>query len=85
TGVVCSGLEVAEIKNRFGKRFLAVTPGIRPLWDCDKKDDQKRVVTPSMSVQNGADFLVIGRPIRDAANPADAAIKIAEEIVASLK
>jgi orotidine-5'-phosphate decarboxylase len=85
TGVVCSGLEVAEIKKRFGKRFLAVTPGIRPLWEWDKKDDQKRVVTPSIAVQNGADFLVIGRPIRDAADPADAAVKIAEEIVAILK
>ncbi len=85
TGVVCSGLEVAEIKNRFGKRFLAVTPGIRPLWACDQKDDQKRVVTPSMAVENGVDFLVIGRPIRDAANPADAAIKIAEEIDNSMK
>jgi orotidine-5'-phosphate decarboxylase len=84
-GVVCSGLEVSEIKKRFGNRFMAVTPGIRPLWDCDKKDDQKRVVTPSMAVQNGADFLVIGRPIRDADNPVEAAIRIAEEIVAPLK
>jgi len=85
SGVVCSGLEVAEIKKRFGKRFLTVTPGIRPSWECDKKDDQKRVVTPSMAVQNGADFLVIGRPIRDAADPVQAAIRIAEEIVACRK
>jgi orotidine-5'-phosphate decarboxylase len=85
TGVVCSGLEVAELKKRFGKPFLAVTPGIRPSWECDKKDDQKRVMTPSMAVQNGADFLVIGRPIRDAANPAEAAIKIAQEIDDCLK
>jgi len=81
SGVICSGLEVAEIKKRFGRQFLAVTPGIRPLWKCDKHDDQKRVVTPSMAVQNGADFLVIGRPIRDADNPVEAAKKIAEEIV----
>lgn len=85
SGVVCSGLEVVAIKKRFGNRFLAVTPGIRPLWERDKKDDQKRVVTPSMAVQNGADFLVIGRPIRDADNPVEAAKKIANEIVASLK
>jgi orotidine-5'-phosphate decarboxylase len=85
SGVVCSGLEVAEIKKRFGERFLAVTPGIRPSWECDKKDDQKRVVTPSMAVQNGADFLVIGRSIRDAEDPVKAAIRIAEEIVAPLK
>jgi orotidine-5'-phosphate decarboxylase len=84
-GVVCSGLEVAEIKKRYGKRFLAVTPGIRPSWECDKKDDQKRVVTPSMAVQNGADFLVIGRPIRDADDPVEAAKRIAEEIVAPMK
>jgi orotidine-5'-phosphate decarboxylase len=79
-GVVCSALEVAEIKKKFGRQFLAVTPGIRPFWECDKKDDQKRVVTPSMAIQSGADFLVIGRPIRDAGNPVEAAIKIAEEI-----
>jgi orotidine-5'-phosphate decarboxylase len=80
SGVVCSGLEVAEIKKRFGKSFLAVTPGIRPSWDCDEKDDQKRVVTPAAAVANGADFIVVGRPIRDARRPADAAKKIADEI-----
>ncbi len=85
TGVVCSGLEVVEIKKRFGKRFLTVTPGIRPSWESKSKDDQKRVVTPSEAIQNGADFLVIGRPIRDAADPAQAAIRIADEIVACRK
>ena len=84
-GVVCSGLEVEEIKSRFGKNFLAITPGIRPSWECEKKDDQKRVVTPSMAVQNGADYLVIGRPIRDAADPAEAVIRIADEIDRSLR
>jgi orotidine-5'-phosphate decarboxylase len=81
SGVVCSGLEVAEIKKRFGTDFLAITPGIRPSWECDQKDDQKRVMTPSLAVQNGSDFLVIGRPIRDAHNPLEAVKKIAEEIV----
>jgi orotidine-5'-phosphate decarboxylase len=81
-GVVCSGLEVSEIKKRFGKRFLAITPGIRPSWECNQKDDQKRIMTPAFAVQNGADFLVIGRPIRDAHNPIEAVKKIAEEIVA---
>jgi orotidine-5'-phosphate decarboxylase len=80
-GVVCSGLEVAEIKKRFGRQFLAITPGIRPSWECDQEDDQKRVMTPSMAVENGADFLVIGRPIRDAHNPVEAVKKIADEIV----
>jgi orotidine-5'-phosphate decarboxylase len=80
-GVVCSGLEVSEIKKSFGKQFLAITPGIRPSWEGDQKDDQKRIMTPSMAVQNGADFLVIGRPIRDAHNPVEAVKKIADEIV----
>jgi orotidine-5'-phosphate decarboxylase len=80
-GVVCSGLEVAEIKKRFGTQFLAITPGIRPSWEYNQKDDQKRIMTPSMAVQNGADFLVIGRPVRDAHNPVEAVKKIADEIV----
>jgi orotidine-5'-phosphate decarboxylase len=79
-GVVCSGLEAKEMKDRFGKDFLAVTPGIRPAWELSPADDQKRVATPASAVRDGADFLVIGRPIHDAANPAEAATKIAEEI-----
>ncbi|MFO8083126.1 MAG: orotidine-5'-phosphate decarboxylase [Desulfobacterales bacterium] len=80
SGVVCSGLEVAKIKKRFGSSFLAVTPGIRPSWECHSNDDQKRVVTPAAAVANGADFVVIGRPIRNARFPADAARRIADEI-----
>ena len=79
-GVVCSGLEVAHMKQMFGKDFLAVTPGIRPAWELSSADDQKRVATPASAVKSGADLLVIGRPIRDAEDPADAARKIAEEI-----
>ncbi len=79
-GIVCSGLEVAHMKQKFGKDFLAVTPGIRPAWELSEADDQKRVTTPASAVKAGADLLVIGRPIRDANNPADAARKIAEEI-----
>ncbi|MBU0987522.1 MAG: orotidine-5'-phosphate decarboxylase [Proteobacteria bacterium] len=79
-GVVCSGLEAAMIKQVLGKDFLAVTPGIRPAWDGMTKDDQQRVTTPAMAVQNGSDYLVIGRPIRDAASPREAAARIAEEI-----
>lgn len=82
-GVVCSGREVGTIKARLGKDFLAVTPGIRPDWGGDAKDDQQRVVTPAMAVARGADYLVIGRPIRDAGNPADAARRIADEIEAA--
>lgn len=83
-GVVCSGLEVASIKRELGPEFLAVTPGIRPAWSVVNKDDQKRIVTPSDAVKNGADYVVIGRPIRDARDPAEAALKIAEEIKSAL-
>jgi orotidine-5'-phosphate decarboxylase len=79
-GVVCSGLEVGDMKKRFGNGFLAVTPGIRPAWQLSSADDQKRVATPASAVNDGADFLVVGRPIRDADDPAEAARKIAIEI-----
>ena len=79
-GVVCSGREAALIKSRFGLSFLAVTPGIRPASGRTDEDDQKRIVTPARAVSDGADYLVIGRPIRDAADPAAAADRIADEI-----
>lgn len=78
-GVVCSGREVGGIKSRFGKDFLAVTPGIRPAWQTSR-DDQQRVVTPRMAVNDGADYLVIGRPIRQAPDPLACAQRIADEI-----
>ncbi|MCU0599905.1 MAG: orotidine-5'-phosphate decarboxylase [Desulfobacterales bacterium] len=83
-GVVCSGREVKMIKEVFGTDFVAVTPGIRPEWGSGVKDDQRRIVTPSEAVSRGADFLVIGRPIRDAEDPVTAAQYIAEEIDAAL-
>jgi orotidine-5'-phosphate decarboxylase len=83
-GVVCSGQEVELIKREMGPSFLTVTPGIRPDWSDDGKDDQKRVVTPAMAVAKGSDYVVIGRPIRDAADPVAAAARIAEEIDAVL-
>ncbi|MBW1804019.1 MAG: orotidine-5'-phosphate decarboxylase, partial [Deltaproteobacteria bacterium] len=83
-GVVCSGHEVGMIKRELGKDLIAVTPGIRPAWTLVEGDDQKRVVTPAMAVKDGSDYLVIGRPIRDADNPADAAKKVAEEIASAL-
>lgn len=78
-GVVCSGLEAGAVKARFGKSFVTMVPGIRPAWS-GLEDDQKRVVTPAAAVQNGADYLVIGRPIRDSDDPAATAEKIALEI-----
>jgi orotidine-5'-phosphate decarboxylase len=79
-GIVCSGLEVKSVKAMFGRDFIAVTPGIRPAWDASGKDDQKRITTPARAVQDGADFLVIGRPIRNAKDPRAAARRIAGEI-----
>jgi orotidine-5'-phosphate decarboxylase len=83
-GVVCSGLEVAAIKKELGPEFLAVTPGIRPAWSVISRDDQKRIVTPYDAIKNGADYVVIGRPIRDAKDPSDAALRVAEEIDSAL-
>lgn len=83
-GVVCSAREAGLIKSRWGEGFLAVTPGIRPAWEGVGRQDQKRVVTPAAAIGQGADYLVIGRPIRDAANPADAARRVADEIGTAL-
>jgi len=79
-GVVCSGLEAKLIKKQLGADFVTVTPGIRPGWVGKDKDDQQRVTTPAQAVKNGSDYLVIGRPIRDADDPVDAARRVAEEI-----
>ena len=79
-GVVCSGLEVKSVKKALGRNFITVCPGIRPLWAIVKQDDQKRFVTPYEAVKNGADYIVVGRPIRDAVNPVDAAKRVAQEI-----
>ena len=84
-GVVCSGLEVRAIKATLGREFLAVTPGIRPAWAAGAPDDQRRVATPADAVKAGSDYLVIGRPIRDARDPRAAALKIADEISAAEK
>lgn len=83
-GVVCSGREAFRIKQEFGRNFLAVTPGIRPEWSLLENDDQKRVTTPAQAVKQGSDLLVIGRPIRDAADPGAAAQRVVREIDAAL-
>jgi orotidine-5'-phosphate decarboxylase len=67
-----------------GAEFLAVTPGIRPAWESLGADDQRRVMTPAEAVRNGADYIVIGRPIREAADPAQAARRVADEIAEGL-
>jgi len=77
-GVVCSALEVEDIREHLGNDFKLVVPGIRPDWA--SKDDQKRIVTPSDAIKIGADYLVIGRPITGADDPVAAADRIADEI-----
>ncbi len=81
-GVVCSGLEAKTLRGKFGKYFTLVTPGIRPRWDVPENDDQQRIATPAQAIMNGSDYIVIGRPIRDASNPTTAAVRIAKEIEA---
>jgi orotidine-5'-phosphate decarboxylase len=83
-GVVCSGLEVGMINAALGDAFMTVTPGIRPSWEATAGDDQQRIVTPAEAITAGADHLVIGRPIRDAQDPREAARRIAAEIEAVL-
>ena len=78
-GVVCSGHEAARVREAVGADLLIVTPGIRPAWQTDAHD-QKRVMTPERAIRAGADHLVVGRPIRDADDPADAARRIVDEI-----
>ena len=83
-GVVCSGLEVGMVKQALGPGLIAVTPGIRPAWTIVNKDDQQRIVTPADAVKNGSDYVVIGRPIRDAKDPQNAAKRVADEIASAL-
>jgi len=79
-GIVCSALEVKMIKKNLGQGFITVTPGIRPDWNAGGKNDQQLVTTPARAIAEGSDYLVIGRPIRDAKNPKAAAVRIAKEI-----
>lgn len=80
-GVVASAKEAAAIKARFGDALAIVTPGIRPAGAA--ADDQKRIVTPSDAIRAGADYLVVGRPIVGADDPAAAAASISVEIAAA--
>ena len=84
-GVVCSGLEASFVRKEFGKDFIIVTPGIRPSWSVIKNDDQQRIVTPSDAIKAGADYIVVGRPIRTAKDPVDAVKRIEKEIEEALR
>lgn len=77
-GVVASPMEAADIRKAAGDGFIIVTPGVRPVWAGG--DDQQRFATPADAAAWGADYLVVGRPILRAADPVEAAIKIAEEL-----
>lgn len=77
-GVVASPKEASEISNECGKDFISVCPGVRPIWAAT--GDQKRIMTPKDAIHQGASFLVVGRPITGAEDPADAARKVLEEM-----
>jgi orotidine-5'-phosphate decarboxylase len=79
-GVVCSAAEIAAIREACGPDFITVVPGIRPA-DADT-GDQKRVMTPAKAIAEGAHYLVIGRPITGASDPAAAARAIAATLPA---
>ncbi|MEM7121053.1 MAG: orotidine 5'-phosphate decarboxylase / HUMPS family protein, partial [Pseudomonadota bacterium] len=79
-GVVCSAHEIRELRRRCGDDFLLVVPGIRPAWST--AHDQKRIITPSEAMNEGADYLVVGRPITQARNPVEATGRIIEEMAA---
>jgi orotidine-5'-phosphate decarboxylase len=80
-GVVASGEEAGVLRPKVGPRFLIVAPGVRPAGQ--SVDDHARVTTPTQTIAAGADYLVIGRPIRDAADPAGAAAVILAEMQAA--
>lgn len=85
-GVVSSGLEVPALRKSVDHALITVCPGIRPVFNDEEpaEDDQQRIVTPGRAIETGADYLVVGRPIRDAADPRAAAEAIQQQIAAAL-
>ena len=81
-GVVSSGLEVARLRREAPRELICVTPGIRPVEN-RVSGDQKRVMSPAEAIKAGADYLVVGRPIRDAADPRAMALSLQAEIAAA--
>jgi orotidine-5'-phosphate decarboxylase len=83
-GVISSGLEAPRLKAQFKERLLVVTPGIRPVEN-KPADDQKRTVDVAQAFANGADYIVVGRPVRDAPDPRRAAEAIQGTIATTFK
>ncbi len=82
-GVISSGLEVPKLREFVDNKLLVISPGIRPV-DNKPSGDQKRVVTVTTAFENGADYIVVGRPIRDAANPRETAESMQASIAAAV-
>jgi orotidine-5'-phosphate decarboxylase len=82
-GVIASPHEIRPIREVVGKDFLIVTPGVRPAWA--ETGDQKRVMTPAEAVAAGANYIVVGRPIVAAKDPALAAQRVIEEMTSAVK
>ncbi|MEQ1739719.1 MAG: orotidine-5'-phosphate decarboxylase [Methyloglobulus sp.] len=83
-GVVSSALEAKPLRNDLGDNFLIVTPGIRPESSVPGEDDQKRIATARNAIISGANHVVIGRPIRTAADPISTIKKLQDEIAQGL-
>jgi orotidine-5'-phosphate decarboxylase len=85
-GVVSSGLEVPALRESVDHALVTVCPGIRPILNDEVSavNDQQRIVTPGKAIATGADYLVVGRPIRDAADPRAAAEEIQQQIAAAV-
>ncbi len=79
-GVICSGLEASDVRKNTNDDFLIITPGIRPNFLIGENDDQKRVVDVKTAFKNGADYIVIGRPISKSDDPRAIAKKIQMQI-----
>ncbi|MBX2860921.1 MAG: orotidine-5'-phosphate decarboxylase [Vampirovibrio sp.] len=77
-GVVCSAKEASKIRKVCGDDFVLITPGVRPKGSAN--GDQSRIVTPQMAIEAGATYIVVGRPITQAPDPAEAAARILEEM-----
>lgn len=85
-GVVSSGLEAKRLRSDLGRNFLIVTPGIRPGVNREEEmDDQKRIVTAGEAIANGADYVVVGRPISNAVDPISVVETMQAEIQKSLE